>query len=31
VKDFGTSVFKPKPTYLGDPIPITGNGDATND
>ena len=31
VKDFGTSVFKPKPTYLGDPIPITGSGDATND
>lgn len=31
VKDFGTSVLKPKPTYLGDPIPITGNGDATND
>ena len=31
VKDFGTSVFKPKPTYLGDPIPITGNGNITND
>ena len=31
VKDFGTSVFKPKPTYLGESIPITGNGDATND
>lgn len=31
VKDFGTSLFKPAPTYLGDPIPITGNGDATND
>ena len=31
VKDFGTSVFQPKPTYLGEPIPITGNGDATND
>ena len=31
VKDFGISVFQPKPTYLGDPIPITGSGDATND
>ena len=31
VKDFGTSILQPKPTYLGDPIPITGNGDATND
>lgn len=31
VKDFGTSIFKPEPTYLGDPIPISGNGDVTND
>lgn len=31
VKDFGTSLFKPDPTYLGEPIPITGSGDATND
>lgn len=31
VKDFGTSLFKPKPTYLGDAIPIWGNGDLTND
>jgi len=31
VKDFGTSVFKPLPTYLGDTIPITGDGDLTND
>ena len=31
VKDFGTSVFQPKPTYLGEPIPITGSGDATHD
>ena len=30
-KDFLTSIFQPKPTYLGDPIPITGNGDLTND
>lgn len=31
VKDFGMGIFQPKPTYLGDPIPITGSGDATND
>jgi len=31
VKDFGTGLFKPKPTYLGDQIPITGDGDLTND
>ncbi len=31
VKDFGTGIFKPKPTYLGDAIPISGNGDLTND
>jgi vancomycin permeability regulator SanA len=31
VKDFGTSIFQPKPTYLGEPIPITGSGDATHD
>ena len=31
VKDFGTAIFKPLPTYLGDPIPITGDGDVTND
>jgi len=24
-------LLMPKPTYLGDPIPITGNGDVTND
>jgi len=30
-KDFGTSLFKPLPTYLGDAIPISGNGDQTND
>jgi vancomycin permeability regulator SanA len=30
-KDFLTSIFKPKPTYLGEEIPITGNGDITND
>ena len=31
VKDFGTSVFKPKPTYLGECISLSGNGDVTND
>lgn len=25
-KDFLTSIFKPKPTYLGDPVPVSGNG-----
>ena len=30
-KDFFVSVFKPLPKYLGDVIPITGNGDLTND
>lgn len=30
-KDFAICIIKPKPTYLGDPIPITGNGDQTND
>ena len=31
VKDFGTGILKPKPALLGDPIPITGNGNITND
>ena len=31
VKDFGTSVFKPNPTYLGKAIPIWGDGNLTND
>lgn len=30
-KDFGMCLFKPEPTYVGDVIPITGNGDVTND
>ena len=29
-KDFITSIFKPEPTYLGESIPINGNGDMTN-
>lgn len=31
VKDFGTCIFKPEPTYLGDAIPIWGDGNLTND
>ena len=30
-KDFIKCILKPKPTYLGSVIPISGNGDATND
>ncbi len=30
-KDFAMCIFKPKPTYLGEIIPINGNGDMTND
>ena len=29
-KDFFYSIFQPLPTYLGDVIPIAGNGNATN-
>ena len=28
-KDFVYSIFKPEPTYLGEAIPISGNGNAT--
>ncbi len=31
VKDFGTALFQPKPTYLGEAIPIWGDGNLTND
>ena len=31
VKDFGMAIFKPDPTYLGDSIPISGNGALTHD
>lgn len=31
VKDFFSCVFKPEPTYLGETIPISGNGNVTND
>lgn len=30
-KDLFNGIFKPEPTYLGDVIPVNGNGDATND
>ena len=30
-KDFVKCIFKPKPTYLGESIPVSGNGDVTND
>lgn len=31
VKDVGSVIFNVKPAYLGEKIPITGSGDATND
>ena len=30
-KDFLTGIFQPEPTYLGEIIPIFGDGDLTND
>ena len=30
-KDFFKTVFKPEPTYLGETIPVSGNGNITND
>ena len=30
-KDFLSCIFKPKPTFLGEQIPVNGNGDVTND
>ena len=30
-KDFVKCIFKFRPTYLGDTIPVSGNGDVTND
>ncbi len=30
-KDFGICIFKPKPTYLGDVIPVSGDGNVTDD
>ncbi len=31
VKDCITGIFKPAPTYLGEKIPLSGNGNVTND
>lgn len=31
VKDLGMCVFKPKPAYLGEAVPLSGSGDVTND
>lgn len=31
VKDVFTAWFKPKPTFLGETIPVSGNGNLTND
>jgi len=31
VKDVFTGILKPKPTFLGDPIPLNQDGDITND
>ena len=30
-KDFINCIIKPKPTYLGESIPVSGDGNATND
>ena len=30
-KDFFNCIIKPEPTYLGDKIPVSGNGNLTND
>lgn len=30
-KDFFTAIFKPLPTFLGESIPVSGNGNLTND
>lgn len=30
-KDFIMCIYKPEPTYLGEVIPVSGNGDLTND
>lgn len=31
MKDFFNVIIQPKPTFLGDAIPVNGNGDVTND
>ena len=30
-KDWAMCIIKPEPTYLGEAIPVSGNGDLTND
>lgn len=30
IKDFGYTIFKPLPTYLGEPISLDGDGNVTN-
>lgn len=30
-KDYIKCIFKPNPKYLGEKIPVSGNGDLTND
>ena len=30
-KDFAKTIYKPKPTFLGEAIPVSGDGDVTND
>jgi vancomycin permeability regulator SanA len=30
-KDFAICILQPEPTFLGDVIPVSGNGDVTND
>ena len=30
-KDFVNTIFKPEPTYLGETIPVSGDGELTND
>lgn len=30
-KDYAMCLFQPEPTYLGDAIPVSGNGDVTDD
>ena len=30
-KDFANMIFKPEPTYLGEKIPVSGDGNITND
>ena len=30
-KDFATCMLKPKPTYLGEAIPVSQDGNITND